>query len=116
MTYRSLRVLLAVLCVTTAVQAQSPRPAATAHVIVGELVRVDLVHRLLGVRPEGPELRETIVAVGPDVPVTSRGRRLSLHELRTGERVTISCTDDGPRHVARFVKVGTRPAAIPSPR
>jgi len=115
-TYRSLTVPLAVLCVTTGAQAQSPRPAATAHVIVGELVRVDLVDRLLGVRPEGPELRETMVAVGPDVLVTSRGRRLSLHELRTGERVTIACTDDGPRHRARLVKVGSRPAAIPSPR
>jgi hypothetical protein len=113
---RSLGVLLVLACVPSGARAQSPPPAAGAHVIAGELVRLDLVQRVVGIRVDGPEGRETLVAVGADVPVSSRGRRLALHELRTGERITVSCADDGGRHVARYVKVGARPAAVPSPR
>ena len=91
-------------------------PEPVPHLIEGELLRVDLVRRVLGVRPYGPPLRETMVAVAEGARLTSRGRRLALAELGPGERVTISCVDDGPRHVAHLVKMGARPAAVSPPR
>ena len=121
MAIRFLPLLLTVLPLAAGdpVPASSVPPGAAtpaAHVIEGELVRVDLVRGALGVRPYGPVLRETVVTVAEGTRLTSRGRRLALADLRPGERVTISCVDDGSGHVARLVKMGARPAAVPTPR
>ena len=87
----------------------APRAAsAESHVISGELVRVSLTRRSVGVKLVGPPPREVEVRIGPETVLSSRGRTLRLADLRTGERVLVSCTDEGGVHGAQRVKLGGR--------
>jgi hypothetical protein len=82
--------------------------AAESHVLTGELVRVSLSRRSVGVKVAGPPPREVEVRVGPGTVMSSRGRPLRLADLRTGERIVIACTDEAGVHGAQRVKVGGR--------
>ena len=77
-----------------------------AHVLAGELVRVSLPRRSVGVKVAGPPPREIEVKVGPGTVMSSRGRPLRLADLRTGERIVVACTDDGGIHSAQRIKLG----------
>ena len=80
--------------------------AAESHVIAGELVRVSLPRRSVGVKVAGPPPREIEVRVGPGTVMSSRGRTLRLADLRTGERILIACTDEAGAHGAQRIKLG----------
>jgi hypothetical protein len=77
-------------------------------VLTGELTRISLPRRSLGVKLAGPPPREIEVRVGPDTVLSSRGRPLSLADLRTGERIVIACRDDGGVHTAQRIRLGGR--------
>ena len=81
---------------------------AEPHVLSGELVRVSLLRRSIGVKLAGPPPREVEVRVGPGTVMSSRGRALRLADLRTGERIVISCVDDAGAHDAQRIKLGGR--------
>jgi hypothetical protein len=84
--------------------------APAAHLVAGELVRVNLARRSVSVKVVGPPPREIEVRVGPDTVVSSRGRPLRLADLRTGERIMASCIDDAYGvHRAQRIKLGGKP-------
>jgi len=99
--------------VAAALMAAAPCAGAsdgTTHLLVGELVRVSLPRRAVGVKLVGPPAREIEVRVGPDTLMSSRGRPLRLADLRTGERIMVACADDaGGVHRAQRIKVGAKP-------
>src|SRR5262245_55248392 len=78
-------------------------------IVEGQVVKVDLSKGLLVVKVEGP--RELVVVVDESSTRLSRqGRSAGLNDVRSGEKVTVSCEpgDSGERgrcH-ARFIKVG----------
>jgi hypothetical protein len=82
--------------------------AAETHVLAGELVRVSLPRRSVGVKVAGSPPREIEVRVGPETVMSSRGRPLRLADLRTGERIVIACTDEAGVHGAQRIKLGGR--------
>ena len=83
---------------------------AASHLIVGELVRVSLPRRAVGVKLGGPPAREIEVRVGSGTVMSARGRPLRLADLRPGERVMVYCTDDaGGVHRAQRIKLGGKP-------
>ncbi len=98
----------------------SPAPPADApvrahgHVIVGDLVRVDVARRQIVVRTGTPAAPTEIdVDVTDETRFTSRGRALRLADLRSGAPVVVVCQDQGARHRADVVKL---PKPMPSPR
>ena len=95
-----LAALMAAPCVTAS--------DGSSHVIAGELTRVSLPRRSVGVKLAGPPPREIEVRVGPDTVMSSRGGPLRLADLRTGERIVIACRDDGGVHTAQRIKLGGR--------
>ena len=91
------------------VRAQEPGPSvARTHLVTGELARLDLGRRLLVVKVKPPEGASYELEMQTDegTRISSRGRALALSEMRPGERVLISCSDEGPRHRALLVKMG----------
>lgn len=82
--------------------------ALESHVIAGELVRVSLPRRSVGVKVAGSPPREIEVRVGPETVMSSRGRPLRLADLRTGEWIVIACADEAGGHGARRIKLGGR--------
>lgn len=89
---------------------------ARAHAFAGELVRVDLAQRHLLVRVAGEPPRELLVRLADETRLTSAGRVVAPPDLRAGERVFVSCTDDERgAHTARAVKVGPSRHAAPGP-
>jgi hypothetical protein len=99
--------------VAAAVMAAAPcaaAPTAASHILAGELARVSLVRGSVGVKLVGPPAREVEVLVGPGTVMSSRGRPLRLVDLRTGERIMVSCIDDaGGVHRAQRIKLGGKP-------
>lgn len=95
---------------------EAAEPSARAHLVPGEIVHVDLVARGIVVKPDGRGAAEITFEVSDQTRLMSRGRQTRLEDLRTGERVLVSCSDEGARHRATLVKVGTRPAAGATPR
>jgi hypothetical protein len=99
--------------VVAAAMAAAPCAAAAevaSHVLVGELVRVNLTRNSVGVKLAGPPAREIEVRIGPGTVMSSRGRALRLTDLRPGERVMVACTDDaGGVHRALRIKLGGKP-------
>ena len=79
-----------------------------SHVLAGELVRVNLARRSVGVKLAGPPPREVEVQVGAGTLMSARGRPLRLADLRPGERIVVACTDDAGAHNARLIKLGGR--------
>ncbi len=115
---RAVLVVLAVLVVAGAPARAGDEPAppvARAHLVPGILVRVDLARRIMVVRPDDHQPPEVRMDVDDATRFTSRGRRVRLDDLRAGDRVLVSCADEAARHRAVLVKVGSRPAALPSP-
>jgi hypothetical protein len=78
------------------------------HLVTGELARLDLGRRVLVVKVKPPEgaAYELEVQTDEGTRISSRGRALALSEMRPGERVLVSCSDEGPRHRALLVKMG----------
>lgn len=94
-------------------------PPLGTHLVVGELARLDLGRRTLfvKVKPAEGEPYELEVQTDEGTRISARGRTLTLSEMRPGERVLVSCSDEGPRHRARLVKMGTtRESPRPQPK
>jgi hypothetical protein len=102
---------------TTAQEAGPSR--VRTHLVVGELARLDLGRRVLVVKVKPPEgaAYELDVQTDEGTRISSRGRALALSEMRPGERVLVSCNDEGPRHRALLVKMGApRKSPLPQPK
>ena len=97
-------------------QEAGPQHART-HLVVGELARLDLGRRMLVVKVKPPEGEPYELELQTDegTRISSRGRTLALSEMRPGERVLVSCSDEGPRHRALLVKMGA-PRESPRPQ
>jgi hypothetical protein len=102
------------------VRAQEEGPSrARTHLVTGELARLDLGRRVLvvKVKPTEGAPYELEVQTDEGTRISSRGRALALSEMHPGERVLVSCSDEGPRHRALLVKMGTpRKSPLPQPK
>jgi hypothetical protein len=98
----------AVVAVVLAASEVTPEEGSS-HVLAGELVRVSLPRRSIGVKVAGPPAREIEVRVGAGTLMSSRGRPLRLADLRTGEQVVVACTDEAGVHGAQRIKLGGKP-------
>lgn len=114
--------MLALFVAASAAGAAEPASPATARVVTGELVRVDLGRRSVFVKVEARDVakadvrdvRELQATTGPETRFVSRGRTVRLEDLRPGDRVVLVVGDEGGRTVARVVKVVGR-VALPAP-
>jgi hypothetical protein len=111
-------VRLLVLLAAAPLAAPDPAPLARAHVVSGELVRLDLGRRSITVKAtEAGAVREYEIDVPDAARLSSSGRVARLEDLRPGDRVVVSCSDPAPgRHVARSVKIGPSRYAVPVPK
>jgi len=111
------RTLSAVILAASAV---SPGHAAavgadtTDRLLAGDLIRVDVGKRTLVLRPSSGPAREADVTVDAATVITASGRVLGLEELKTGERIAVSCAGaaGGPCR-ARRVRAGPARHAAP---
>ena len=110
--------LLAAAVALLAPQEPPPPPPARAHLVSGELVRIDLGRRALTVKAtEAGTVREYEIRLPESPRISAGGRVVRLEDLHPGDRVTVSCSDPEPgRHVARWVKIGPSRYAAPSPK
>lgn len=92
-------------------------PKARSHTLAGELVRVDLSRRSVTLLTKGREPREVELAVEEGkTRITWAGRLKLLEDLRPGESVLATCSDDrAGRHRALVLKVGPSRYAAPTP-
>jgi hypothetical protein len=100
---------LAALALLPSLGAQEAGPSrARTHLVTGELARLDLGRRVLVVKVKPPEGAPFELEVQTDegTRISAGGRTLALSEMKPGERVLVSCSDDGPRHRALLVKMG----------
>ena len=93
-------------------------PLARAHLVAGELVRVDLGKKIVTVKAiEASAAREYEIELPDSARLSAQGRVARLEDLRPGDRVLVSCSDPAPgRHVARSVKIGPSRYAVPAPK
>jgi hypothetical protein len=107
-----------VLLAASALAVPDPAPPARAHLVFGELVRLDLGRRSITVKAaEAGAAREYEIDVPDAARLSSSGRVTRLEDLRPGDRVVVSYSDPAPgRHVARSVKVGPSRYAVPAPK
>src|SRR5262245_8000129 len=94
---------------------EASRVKARSHTIVGELVRVDLARRALTLKTMDREPREYELVIEDGTRITSGGRVAKIEDLKAGERVLATCSDDeSGRHHARVLKIGASRPASPS--
>jgi len=91
-----MKVRCAMVAAILAASAGAPGHAAalgspTDRLVTGELIRVDLGKRMLVLRPSGGPAREVDVTVDAATAITASGRILGLEDLKTGERIVVSC-------------------------
>ena len=92
------------------------RVKARSHTIVGEVVRVDLARRTLTLKTADREPREYELAIEDGTRISSGGRVARIEDLRAGEHVLATCSDDeSGRHRARALKIGPSRHAAPTP-
>jgi hypothetical protein len=112
--------LLAVPTLQQPVGTPAPAPEtssvkARSHLFMGEVARVDLRGRVLVVKTGDAPTTEVEVAVDDRTRITSGGRVSAFDEIRAGDRVSVSCTDDlAGGHRARLVVI--RAGRLSSPR
>jgi hypothetical protein len=119
-------VLEALLLAAVIAQA-APAPAAEApgakpksHLLVAAAVRADTQRRLLFVKTaDQPPVELQIGVEEGKTRVTAGGKAVRLEDVRPGDRVAISCSDDAAgAHTARLIVIRPRdasPAPKPSP-
>lgn len=97
--------------------AESPAAKARMHLLVAQAVRVDPRRRALVVKTgDQPPVELQIGVEEGKTRVTSGGRAVRLEDLRPGDRVAISCTDDATgAHMARLIVIRPRGGASPAP-
>jgi hypothetical protein len=110
--------VIRLVAILAAALAPAGAPPARAHLIPGELVRVDLGRKTVTVKAvESGAAREYEVELPESARISSSGRVARLEDLRPGDRVVVSCSDPAPgRHVARAVKIGPSRYAVPAPK
>jgi hypothetical protein len=110
--------VLPFLALAAVLAAPDPPPLARAHVISGELVRLDLGRKTITVKAtEAGTAREYEVELPESARISSSGRVARLEDMKPGDRVLVSCTDPAPgRHVARSVKIGPSRYGVPAPK
>jgi hypothetical protein len=111
---------------TPATTADTPAVKARTHLLVAEAVRVDLRRRVLVVKTGDQPPAELQIGVEEGrTRVSSGGRAMKLEDVRPGDRVAVSCSDDASgAHVARLIVIRPRsgtstpapaPTATPTP-
>jgi hypothetical protein len=98
----------------------NPVAKARTHLLVAQAVRLDARRRALVVKTgDQPPVELQIGVEEGRTRVTSGGRAVRLEDLRPGDRVAVSCTDDASgAHTARLIVIrprGASPAATPTP-
>jgi hypothetical protein len=111
--------LLAGLAAQTPAEPPADNPAVKArtHLMVAEAVRMDLRRRLLVVKTgEQPPVELQIAVDEGRTRVSAGGRAARFEDIRPGDRVAVSCSDDAAgAHTARLIVIRPRGAASPSP-
>jgi len=84
--------------------AETPAVKARTHLLVAEAVRVDLRRRWLVVKTGEQPPAELQIAVDEGrTRVSSGGRAVRFEDIRPGDRVAVSCSDDASgAHTARL--------------
>jgi hypothetical protein len=101
--------------------AETPAVKARTHLLVAEAVRVDLRRRWLVVKTrEQPPVELHIGVDEGRTRVRLGGRVVPFEDIRPGDRVAISCSDDASgAHTARLIVIRRQgvahPAASPVP-
>jgi hypothetical protein len=97
--------------------AETPAVKARTHLFVAEAVRVDLRRRALFVKTgDQPPVELQIGVEEGKTRVSSGGRASRLEDVRPGDQVAVSCSDDaGGAHTARLIVIRPRGAASPAP-
>jgi hypothetical protein len=97
--------------------AESPAKPRT-HLLVAQVARFDPRRRSVTVKTaDEPPVELQIGLEEGKTRVTSGGRAVKIEDLRPGDRVAISCTDDAAgAHRARLVVIRPRDAGAPTPR
>jgi hypothetical protein len=109
--------LATVLPQAPAPSAENPTTKARMHLLVAQAVRMDPRRRSLVVKTgDQPPVELQIGVEEGRTRVTSSGRAARLEDLRPGDRVAISCTDDAAgAHLARLIVIRPRGGASPTP-
>jgi hypothetical protein len=90
--------------------------AAPSAVVAGEAVALDLARRVLVVKVAGAPPREVELAVDDATRFTAGGRGVRLEDVRPGERIVVSSTEDeAGRRRAVLVRAGRTRAALGPP-
>lgn len=91
--------------------------AAPSAVTAGEAVALDLGRRALVLKVAGAPPREREFAVDDATRFTAGGRSVRFEDVRPGDRIVVSSTEDeGGRRRARLVRASrTRAALGPAP-
>lgn len=101
--------------------AETPAVKARTHLLVAEAVRVDLRRRSLLVKTGERPPAELQIGVEEDrTRVSAGGRAVRFEDIRPGDRVAVSCSDDASgAHTARLIVIRPRgagdPPASPAP-
>jgi hypothetical protein len=101
----------------------TPAPSADAaparprtHLLVADVLRVDARRRAVQVKTGDTPPVEMQILTDVKTRVTSGGRTARFEDLKAGDRVAVSCTDDAAgAHTARLVVIRPRPPASPTP-
>jgi hypothetical protein len=113
---------LAILSSQAAPPATADAPAAAkgrTHLLVADAVRVDLRRRALFVQTtDSPPAELRIGVEEGKTRVSSGGKTVRLEDVRPGDRVAISCSDDAAgAHTARLIVIRPRAGSgTPAPR
>lgn len=115
--------LAAVVFSAAALQAAPAAPPDTGeakaktHLLVAEAVRVDLRRHVLVVKTADTPPAELQIGVEEGkTRVSSGGKAIRLEDVRPGDRVAVSCSDDAAgAHTARLIVIRPRGAASPAP-
>lgn len=93
----------------------------TPHQTSGAIKRIDAAGKTLVIEQEGRSADSTFVLAN-DAKITAGTRATTLSQLKVGERVEVSYTGEGTRHVAQRVEViaartaAAKPASKPMSR
>jgi hypothetical protein len=106
-----------------ATAAETTPVKARTHLLVADVVRVDLRRRVVVVQTGEPAAEMQLGVDEGRTRVSSGGRAMKLEDVRAGDRVSVSCSDDAAGgHVARLIVIRPRsgaltpaPAAHPTP-
>lgn len=75
------------------------------HQFSGEVSRTDSTAKTFVVKDHATSAKEMTFSLAPDAKIMQGAKARSLAELKVGERVKVSYTDEGSKHQAKRVEV-----------